>query len=92
MALVTLSEAKTHCRVTHNLEDSLIQMYMDAAEELIANYLNSENVPQTAAIKGAALLIIQDMYENRGATGEKDFKQNPAVDRLLFPYREKMGI
>jgi len=92
MSIVTLTEAKAQCRVTHSLEDSLFQIYMDAADAWIANYLNVDNPPLNAAIKGAALLIIQDLYENRGATGEKDFKPNPAVDRLLFPYRENMGI
>lgn len=92
MAIVTLTEAKKHCRVSNNLEDDLIQLYMDAADDWISNYLNTDNFPTTFAIKAAALLIIWDLYDNRGTTGEKEFKPNPAVDRLLFPYRENMGI
>jgi len=92
MSMVTLAQAKKQCRVVHNLEDDMIQLYMDAADEWIANYLNLSNVPTTSGIKAAALLIIEDLYANRGATGEKEFHGNPAVERLLFPYRENMGM
>lgn len=92
MATVTLQEAKRQCRVVHSYEDDLIQVYMEAADDWIANFLNTANFPQVAAIKAAALLIIHDMYDNRGATGEKEFRANPAVDRLLYPYRENIGI
>lgn len=92
MALVTLARAKQQCRVTHDLENDLIQEYIYAAQEWIQNYLNVSNVPATYAIKAACLLIVHDLYNNRGATGDKDFKENPAIDRLLHPYRENMGI
>ncbi len=92
MGTVTLSEAKAQCRITNSLEDTLIQIYIDAADDWIANYLNTSNFTSVAAIKAAALLIVHDLYDNRGATGDKDFKPNPAVERLLFPYRENMGV
>jgi hypothetical protein len=45
-----------------------------------------------AAIKAACLLIIGDMYENREGAGEKEIKENPAVQRLLHFYRIGIGI
>jgi hypothetical protein len=42
------------------------------------------NVP--AAIKAAILLLVGDMYANREAGGQL-LNENPAVGRLLFPYR-----
>lgn len=92
MATVTLAQAKKHIRVTHSLEDDMIQMYMDAADDWIANYLNTANFPNVSAIKAAALLIIEDLYRNRGTTVEQAVVANPAVDKLLYPYREEIGI
>lgn len=92
MALVTLAEAKKQCRVTHDLEDDLITLYMGAAEDWIKNYLNQEQIPQQSAVKAAALLIIEDLFKNRAATSEVQLYKNPAVDSLLFPYRVEMGI
>lgn len=92
MALVTLAEAKKQCRVTHDLEDDHITLYMNAAGDWIANYLNTTNFPETYAIKAAALLIIEDLFKNRAATSEAQLYANPAVDRLLYPYREELGF
>jgi uncharacterized phage protein (predicted DNA packaging) len=92
MATVTLAQAKKHIRVTHNLEDDMIELYIEAADDWIANYLNTANFPNVAAIKAAALIIIEDLYRNRGTTMDQTIQHNPAVDRLLYPYREEIGI
>lgn len=92
MAIVSLSEAKSHLRVDQSAEDSLIQLYIDAADEYIANYLNNASYPKNSAIKAAALLIVGGLYENREQYGEAEIKESPAVKNLLFPYRRKMGI
>ena len=92
MAVVTLSEAKEHLRITHSNEDTVLQMYMDAADEAILNFLDSDSLPQKPSIKAAALLLIGSMYENREAHLEKDLKENPAVSSLLWPYRTNIGI
>lgn len=92
MALVTLTEAKKQCRVTHNAEDDLITLYMGAADEWIANYLNMDAPLNNFSTRAAALLIVEDLYRNRATTSETQLYNNPAVDRLLFPHRVNMGI
>jgi uncharacterized phage protein (predicted DNA packaging) len=99
MATVTLSEVKLHLRITHTDEDSLLAIYMDAADDYMRKFLNrsipGENESPAiipSAIKSAALLFIGDLYENREGAGEKVIVANPAVDRLLYPYREEIGI
>lgn len=92
MALISLSEAKSHLRVDQSDEDTLIQAYVDAAIDYIGNFLNCANYPQAASIKAAALLIVGDLYENREGAGEKEIKKNPAVENLLYPYRVRLGI
>lgn len=92
MAIVSLSEAKEHLRVDQSYEDTIIQLYIDAADEYISNYLNDAGYPKTNAIKAAALLIIGGLYENREQYGDAEFKEIPAVYGLLFPYRKRMGV
>lgn len=99
MAIVTLTEAKLHLKVDQTSEDALIGLHIAAAEEMIEKYINctipNKNLPTPnppASIKAAALLIISDLYENRDGATEIELKENPAITRLLFPYRKNMGI
>lgn len=97
MATVTLAEAKLHLRASTYVdspdpEDTLINIYIAAADDYIRNFLDREIIPNKSAIKAAALLIVADLYENREGSGEKEIKENPAVMRLLFPYRRNLGV
>lgn len=97
-----LQTVKEHLKVTPDdlSEDTLITTYMQAAQDEIENFIDyklsrltdSPYIPIPAAIKAAQLLIVADLFENRQGAGEKEIKANPAVTRLLFPYRKKMGI
>lgn len=98
--VVTLAEAKAHCRVTNANEDGLITMYIKAAGEYIESYIN-RSIPGAGEspdeipfmIKAAALMLIEDFYDNRTAqivgTTSMD---NPAVNRMIYPFRVKIGI
>lgn len=90
--IVTLAQAKSHLRVTDTSEDTLIGIYIDAAEDYITKYLNTSPVPQAPSVKAAALLIIGDLFENREGASDKEIYENPAVLRLLYPYREGLAI
>lgn len=92
MALISLSEAKEHLKVDQSDEDTLIQIYIDAAVDYIGNFLNNDGFPYKPAIKAAALLVVGDLYENRKGGADKDIKANPAVMNLLYPYRLEIGI
>lgn len=92
MSLISLSEAKSHLKVDNTDEDTLIQVYVDAAIGYISNFLNDEDYPYAPSVKAAALLIVGDLYENREGGTEKEIKSNPAVMNLLYPYRIEIGI
>lgn len=93
MTLVTLLEAKNHLRVTDNQENDLINIYIAAAEDYIGKFLNDEDYPNAFSIKAAALLIIGDLYQNREAQIVGTIvSDNPTVQRLLYPYRQGIGI
>ncbi|MNG32783.1 Phage gp6-like head-tail connector protein [compost metagenome] len=85
---MTLTEAKAHLRVTHNLEDALIQGYLDAALTHVANYLGDDLPdPMPAPVEAAVLLLMADLYINRERQADKPLSENSAYALLLNPYR-----
>jgi len=97
MAIITLTEAKLHLKASTSAtspdpDNDLINIYIDAAEDYIKAYLDRQIVPTKSAIKAAALLIVGDLYENREGASVDEIKENPAVHRLLFPYRKNLGV
>lgn len=97
MAIITLAEAKLHLKAatsdsSPDPDNDLINIYIGAAEKFITNYLDREVIPRNDAIKAAALLIVADLYENREGASKDELKENPAVVRLLYPYRRNIGI
>ena len=88
-ALLTLDEAKLHCRIDHNDEDALLGALIATATTAVADYLNVTSVDSTAAapVKSAALLLVGTLYEHRESVSERPFSKNPAFEALLKPYR-----
>ena len=83
MSLVTLLQAKLHLRVDGTHEDSLIQLFIDAAEQSTADYLergvyadadalaapgaDPNGIVVNPAIVAAVLLQVGHLYANREA-------------------------
>lgn len=88
-ALLTLPEAKLHCRIDHDDEDALLGALIATATAAVADYMNVTSVDSTAAapVKSAALLLVGDLYANREAQGDRQFYKNPTFENLLNPYR-----
>ena len=51
----------------------------------VCGYASASEVP--AALRAAILLMLGDLYANREAGSERPISENPAVDRLLAPFR-----
>lgn len=108
MQTVSLDDIKRHLRVDDDAEDSILAVYKEAAEDYVRTFLDLEggglpgeyDSPVTAlpgSIKAALLLTIGDLYDNRsgavvGTTAESKVNENPAVMRLLYPYRRVLGV
>lgn len=84
MSIITLSVAKLHLRVDANDEDTTIQLYLDAAEESAANYLNRniyadesaqgsdlDGLVINSAVKAAILLQCGHLYANRESVSQQ---------------------
>lgn len=86
--MLTLYEAKAHLRIDHNDEDELLQAYIDAAEQSVADYLGIElPAAMPAPVRAAILLRVADLYENREAQTDRPLHGNKTFERLLQPYR-----
>ena len=88
-ALLTLDEAKLHCRIDHNDEDSLLGALIATATTAVADYMNVTSVDDTAPapVKSAALLLVGSLYEQRESQGDRQFYKNPTFENLLNPSR-----
>ena len=89
--LISLDDAKLHCRVDHDEEDALLGALIATATTAVADYMNmdADDVDDTAPppVKSAALLLVGTLYEHRESQGERQFYKNPAFEALLNPYR-----
>lgn len=105
---VSLSLAKEHCNITSEVSDTLLQAYVDAAEQRVASYLNrplnevldpieppdvADPVGFAAAVRLAILMYVADAVDNRGSLVIGTISSElPTADRLLYPYRIGLGV
>ncbi len=87
--MVDVTQAKEHMRVDHDIEDVLIQTYIDAATAGVLDYLNLPVMPDPtpAPVTAAILLAVGDLYENRESKIDNRSVDNLTYKRLLDPYR-----
>lgn len=89
--MVSVEEAKLHCRVNYTDEDASFTTYIGAASEWMAKIgVNVEVDPLPNPIKQACLLMVAHFYDNREAVPELR-RTTPlplGVDTLIAPYRE----
>ncbi|AUU87946.1 hypothetical protein C2U55_02020 [Enterobacteriaceae bacterium ENNIH3] len=92
MSEITLVEAKLHCRIDGDDEDTLIQAYIDAALEVCQTYIGKRfdnGLVFTPAIKIGCLMFISQLYEYRTTLSDVDVKEVPfAVSALWSVYRD----
>ena len=108
MSLITLEAAKLHLRVDHDNEDMLIQLFIDAAEQSTADYLERSIYPDApslanandvsgivvnAALMAVVLLQLGNLYANREAITNAAAAELPlGVRHMLQPYRYGVGL
>lgn len=86
--MITVAEAKQHLRVMHDLEDALIQLYLNAAIQHVTEYLGDDLPdPIPDPIQAAVLLLTADLYINRERQADRILHESTAYALLLNPYR-----
>lgn len=86
--MIPIADVKQHLRVMHNLEDGLIQIYLDAAVAHVTAYLGDDlPSPMPEPIQAAVLLLTGDLYINRERQADRILHEGTAYALLLAPYR-----
>ncbi|HHQ6617979.1 TPA: head-tail connector protein [Serratia fonticola] len=91
---ITLDEAKLHCRIDDDNEDTLIEGYIAAALEVCQKHIGKrfgDGLEFNPAIKVGCLLLIGFWFENREAVGEKA-EELPFTTSSLWNYYRDVGI
>ncbi|MDY4375041.1 head-tail connector protein [Pectobacterium carotovorum] len=90
--MITLAEAKLHCRIDADDEDVLIQGYIAAALEVCQKHIGKrfdDELDFTAAIKVGCLMYVSQLYEYRATVSDVEVKEVPlAVSALWSVYRD----
>lgn len=93
--LLGLEDIKDHLNIDQSWhgDDKLLISYLNIAEGFIKDYCDnpeledfstSETAPE--ALKGACLLLIADLYNNREKSISGTMKDNPTFEMLMRPY------
>ena len=95
-ALVTINEAKRHLRVDFPDDDADIEFRMNAASEIVVDYIKRPDHGWTDAtapflIKAAVLIVLENLYDYRGgeepAYAQADGYLTQPVTSILHRYR-----
>lgn len=94
MKWLTLSDIKSHSRVDFNIDDSLLTMYAESAEDAILNLCGMtyeemmaeyEEVPKP--IYHASLMLVELGYQQRSPDSQVNLSAVPyGFDLLVKPY------
>lgn len=82
--IVTLAEAKQHCRILHDDEDAILRTYLDAATEAVLDTADAwdRTAEPPARLKLAVLARAAEAFESRERVPEA-----PQELRFLSPLR-----
>ena len=92
--LITLAEAKLHCRVDASDEDVLIQGYIAAALSICQKHIGKrfgDGLGFEPGIKVGCLLLINHWYENREIAADKA-TELPFTTTSLWNYYRDPGV
>lgn len=94
MKWLTIDYIKEHLHIDFDCEDSMLELYGDAAEEAILNEMRrteadliEEYGKIPTPVMQATLLLVGDLYKNREMQiAGNSYNINPAFGILLKPY------
>ncbi|SEQ05524.1 uncharacterized phage protein (possible DNA packaging) [Rosenbergiella nectarea] len=96
--LITLDEAKLHCRIDSSEDDPLITVYIAASLEACSKHIGKAigdeagQQPFTPGIKAGCLMFISMLYEYRTSISDVEAKRVPfAIESLWSVYRD-LGV
>ncbi len=94
MTLITPDLAKQYMRIDHSEEDALIMLYIEAAQQYVANYIGrslDDLDPFPSDLKVAILRLVSFYYEVRNVAtfGISSQIAPQTITQTLDSYRER---
>lgn len=99
MKWLTIDLIKKHCRIDHDFEDDILEVYGEAAEDAILNTLRCSflgmlfkygGIPRP--IVNASLLMVSHSYQHRSPVNINNLYTVPyAFDYMVKPYMRLAG-
>lgn len=101
MKYLQIEHIKQHSRIDFDCDDALLELYGEAAEDTVLNYLNRGKTPAKAlenlkadydgevpaAIRQATLMLVDVSYANRSPISQTNMSIVPyTFDILIKPY------
>ena len=94
MKYLTLNDIKAHCRIDIDAEDSLLELYGEAAEDTVLNYIGKtydelieEYTTLPKPIVQATLMLVDTSYQYRSPISAQSMSIVPyTFDLLVKPY------
>lgn len=107
MQLITLEQARAHCRVDGTADDDMLTLYGDAAEEAARQLLNRNIYPDQASLEAAAdetgivanaaivaavLLQLGNLYSNREAVMQESSPVELPLGSMSLLWPYRIGL
>lgn len=102
MSIIALEDIKRDLRVTHDSDDALLQVLLDASEDEALRFLNhlelptledespSSEDPIAPSVYSAVFLLVRSKYDS--ATADEITRLRQCAETILMPYRTEMGV
>jgi uncharacterized phage protein (predicted DNA packaging) len=80
---ITLEDIKQHLRVDFNDDDLYIEGLLISAKSYVKNYtgLDGAKIDTIAELTNVVLMIVADLYENRGTAGTS-YKTGESINKI----------
>ena len=83
---MTLQEYKDFAKIDYDDEDTILENFIEVAQIYIDSMVGEEYKEDEKAVKLSELAlkkIVTDMYENRNANVQSNYRQDPIVNSIL---------
>lgn len=81
---IELEDLKQHLKIDFTDDDDYIKMLLESAKSYIKNYtgLDEKTINSLDEMSSIALMIVADLYENRGTTGLSSYKTGESINKI----------
>lgn len=85
--MVGLEDAKSYMHIDHDEDDELINQCISAAEEYLLGAIGSGYDGTSERARMLALMVVSDLYDNRGTTERASVKTRTIVENFAQQMR-----